>query len=705
MNINTDINSKSQSGSRFIRYTISVVLLVVLMTVTLINQPVVFSAAGDVGYRDFSYSGASAPTGQKPQSKLWYTGGSWWGVLYNNVAKKYQIYRFNWASQSWSTTGVNVDARAKSSADVMWDGTRLYVVSAVPEGATGDVNIYFSKFNYNSGTQTYALDTGFPVSLGSRAVETVVMDKDSLGKIWVTFTDNNSSNGRDVYVMRTSTNDLTWIAPYIIPTAGASNLDIDDISTLVQYNGKIGVMWSNQTDDTVYFAHHVDGTPDSQWVLSPALQGRKYADDHINIKSLEADASGQVFAVVKTSLNDILPSTSTQPLILLLTHDLNGGWSRRTVARVVDNFTRPILLIDNQNREVYVFYTYQYGTQTSGAIYYKSASLDNSSMQFPTGLGTPFMVFSAYTHINNASSTKQSVNSTSDILVMAGDDTGKFYFHNTIDLGPGQPAATNTATPLPSATPTATATNTPDLAFTATPTATATNTPEPTATNTPEPTATNTPEPTATNTPEPTATSTPISPSLFSDDFESGDLGAWSLVKVNAGGLATVQSQTVSGGAFAASLSETSAAGSYAYARKTLAAPEMELNVSGDFQVITEGSAGGNVPFMRIYDGSGNRIVNIYRLNQNGSKIGVQHSGIYYTTSGVLPLNTWGNIRVHVIENTNGIGTVEIFLNGALIYSSTTANLGSAGLQTVQIGNDTARQAFRIIVDNLVVTR
>jgi hypothetical protein len=100
--------------------------------------------------------------------------------------------------------------------------------------------------------------------------------------------------------------------------SGASTLKADDISTIVAYSGKIGVMWSNQNDSTVYFAYHPDGTADYTWIVNPALQSPKYADDHLNIKSLQADSAGQLFAIVKTSLNDVNPSTSTKPVVLLL---------------------------------------------------------------------------------------------------------------------------------------------------------------------------------------------------------------------------------------------------------------------------------------------------------------------------------------------------------------------------------------------------
>ena len=66
-------------------------------------------------------------------------------------------------------------------------------------------------------------------------------------------------------------------------------------------------MWSNQTDDAMYFATHKDGDPDNVWQGSrTAIQGTKYADDHISLRSVQsADSSGRVFAAVKTSLGDL----------------------------------------------------------------------------------------------------------------------------------------------------------------------------------------------------------------------------------------------------------------------------------------------------------------------------------------------------------------------------------------------------------------
>ena len=387
-------------------------------------------ASGEVGFRDFSYLGATSPTGQKPQSKLWFHDGLWWGVLFNTSAQRFHIYRFNWAAQTWVDTGTVVDDRQGSSADCLWDGRRLYVASAVSSNSLSDTGLRVLRYSYSSVTQTYSRDGGFPVVVASATVEAVVLDKDTTGRLWVTYTDGNGAGGRQVYVAHSTANDKNWTAPYVLPVAGAANLTGDDISALVAFDSQIGVMWSNQADHAMYFAAHADGASDAVWAVNPALQGPNYADDHINLKSLQADPSGRVFAAVKTSLNDVSPSTSSQPLVLLLVLDENGSWNRYTFGRVSDRHNRPLVLIDAENRNLYLFATVQLSGQTSGWIAYKQTSLDN--IAFDAGPGTPFIQSSTYTHLNNAASTKQNLNRASGLLVIAGDDSDRSYFHNVL---------------------------------------------------------------------------------------------------------------------------------------------------------------------------------------------------------------------------------------------------------------------------------
>src|SRR5882672_10814201 len=71
----------------------------------------------DAGYRDFSFAvtgGPATPTGEKPESKLWFNDGIWWGSLYNTTVKGYHIYRFNASTQTWTDTGTTLDPRTAS---------------------------------------------------------------------------------------------------------------------------------------------------------------------------------------------------------------------------------------------------------------------------------------------------------------------------------------------------------------------------------------------------------------------------------------------------------------------------------------------------------------------------------------------------------------------------------------------------------------
>jgi len=193
-----------------------------------------------------------------------------------------------------------------------------------------------------------------------------------------------------------------------------------------------------------------------------------------------------------------------------------------------------------------------------------------------------------------------------------------------------------------------------------------------------------------------------LADTVFSDGFESGDFSAWTQVQTGGDGKAVVQSAIVRTGAAAAQLSETSNSGSKAYVRKTFAATQLDLTASGDFQVVQQGASGGNVPFFRFLDPSSARVVSLYRQNGSTGTIGLTYAGSYHSTTGRLALGTWANLSLHTIINGTA-STVEVQLNGTLVYQSTSASLGTAGVSTVQLGNDTAAQAFNVVADTIVV--
>jgi hypothetical protein len=426
----------------FKRETAKFVLIVVIGVgfFLLGNAHAALAQSTDVGYRDFNYgTGINEPTADKPQSKLWFNDGIWWGSLWNPSVRRWEIHRFDWNTNTWTSAGTTIDGRGNVRPDVLWDGTHLYVVTAPSDGGSTDQRALVRRYSYNGTNKSYTLDANFPVAVANGPMETIVLDKDTTGKLWVTFT-----QGSKVYVNRSLDSDSSWGTSFIPPALSGTTVNPDDISSVISFDRQkgppqIGLMWSNQNDNAVFFATHKDGDPDGVWQPTQlALGGSKYADDHISLRSLESDSSGRVFAAVKTSLNDTTTPKPDDPLILLLVLGQQNQWNKHTFGRVRDNHTKPMVTIDQVNRKLYVF-----ATGPTGTIYYKQSDLDNIS--FPVGFGTPFI--KSTNNINNVTSTKQNITQASGIgatgmLVLASDNVNRYYWHNTIATAAPPPSDT-----------------------------------------------------------------------------------------------------------------------------------------------------------------------------------------------------------------------------------------------------------------------
>ncbi len=375
------------------------------------------------GYEDHQYDPSlvvdlNKPTASKPESKLWYVDGIWWATLSNRTAPGHRIHRLDRGTQTWIDTGVLVDERSLSRQDVLWDGQALYMASRF---AGNPAQARLLRFSYHAGAQSWSLNPGFPAPMPGGGTEALTLAKDSTATLWIAYTRNNT-----VFLARTLGNDTTWSVPFALPTAEATNLYFDDIAGIVALPGQIGVFWSNQNAKKDYFAVHTDGTPATDaaaWRIEVAGTGGAFADDHFNV---QVAGDGRVFAAVKTSY-----TSASQPLMGLLVRSTTGTWSPLyPVGTVAQNPTRPRCLLDEVSRRVYVFYS-----AFQNNIYYKSSDMD--AIAFPTGGGTQFMVANnrqdpGTDGINNPTSTKQSIDPTTGLVVIAATPETARYWHNEI---------------------------------------------------------------------------------------------------------------------------------------------------------------------------------------------------------------------------------------------------------------------------------
>lgn len=418
------------------------------------------AGAADVGYRDFGYRDANAvqvPSDDKPQSKLWFQGGSWWGLLYGTTRHATSIHRLDLASQTWVDTGTVVDTRPTARGDALWDGAtqKLYVVSgttvvsefgapANPDDvAAGSAQL--SRFSYDALSGKYSLDQGFPVTVHQGSTESITLARDSTGELWVTYTLVAPDNSNQVYVNHSVGNDTTWATPYVLPTSTAA-AHYDDVSAIVAFDtDKVGVLWSNQLTRKFYLAVHRDGAADGSWQTEVAYGGgvggcsTGCANDHVNLKQLASDGTGRVFAAIKTANRN-----TGQPFVALLARDRTGKWTSHPFGAVEDLHTRPMVMVDEQHRELFMFAV---SPEVGGTVYYKKTSTD--SISFGPGPGTPFIQSTQDTDISNPTSTKQNLGTTTGLVVLASANSHAVYHHNYMSLAgeptPPPPAPTNLA--------------------------------------------------------------------------------------------------------------------------------------------------------------------------------------------------------------------------------------------------------------------
>ena len=436
----------TRSGVRR-RATVAGVALLTLLTSALGSPSQALDQ--EIGASGPDYTGAYLdPTGSKPQSKLWFHDGSWWGVLFQKQGARFNIFRLD--PTGWVDTAVTVDGRVNSRSDALWDGTHLYLAShrySVTSGSGYPANLL--RYSYDTAARRFLPDAGFPVRINNYKTETLVIDKDSTGTLWATWV----QQGR-VYVNRSLGDDTLWGVPFPLPVAGAT-VSSDDISSLVAIGGSIGVMWGNQLDDAYYFAVHRDGDPPALWqATETALGGPGRADDHLN---LTADSTGRVWAVVKTGLH-----SGNDPLIVLLVRASDGTWVNHTVATNRYSHTRPIVLLDEEQRLVHVLVTGPQAPSTNGQsggnIFRKSASMDATS--FVDGVGTPVMHIPGQPSLDNVTSTKQRLTAASGLVALAGSEPLKRYWYAD-SRAAETPAQSSTTTAAPPTTTSVTTTTVP----------------------------------------------------------------------------------------------------------------------------------------------------------------------------------------------------------------------------------------------------
>jgi hypothetical protein len=385
--------------------------------------------AGATSFKDRSYVVASsnarsisAPTRSDAESKLWYKAGHWWGVLWDTGSGAFHIFRLEPSTHAWIDTNVAVDGRNRSQVDALSAGSKLYVATHIYDKDAGRGRARLYRYTYRPAQNKYTADSGFPVGINRSRSRTLVLAKESdRNVLWATWVQAVAPGKRHVFVAKGRRGGRAWGTPFRIPKSGT--VGYDDISSVVAFGKKVGVMWSdsNSGDRNGFrFAAHSNGAGSSRWSLkSPYPRGERLVDDHINMKTY----AGRVYAIVKTASRGI---NIDGPVLVLLVRERDGTWKNYPVASNSSGLQNPALLIDTDARMLHVFANGP--NWEPGTIFEKSSPLDSPSFVV-AGSGSAFIADPADPKLYFPTTTKQNVNATSGIVVLASNTANKRYYH------------------------------------------------------------------------------------------------------------------------------------------------------------------------------------------------------------------------------------------------------------------------------------
>jgi hypothetical protein len=364
------------------------------------------------------------------RSQMWRNDNIWWGVFSDHIDG---VYFYKQTGPTAFTRGDLIHTNSVGGTfvagwpDVLWNGTDLFVF--IQESFTL-ARLY--KYSYSSGSQTYSLLPGFPVSLPLLGnAQSVSIDQDSTGKVWAAYAGSGPGGDGNVRVIwSTSADHTAWDTTGFVLASGVSVLTAE-AAAIVRFGNRIGVAWSNQNALEDGFRFHTDGQPETSWsakeIIDSGLGPQGFggvADNHLSIR---AHPDGRVLLAAKDSdgnghIHFYIRSTA-------------GTWGAKTL--IVNDFeaapTRPQLLLDTDNNQVHVIYK-DASVRGGARTFITQASLTNPVFNTPcviidTSLSTPTS--------SNPTTTKQNINATTDLMVAASTGAiGNSILFNTVDITP-----------------------------------------------------------------------------------------------------------------------------------------------------------------------------------------------------------------------------------------------------------------------------
>ena len=212
-----------------------------------------------------------SPTADKPQSKIWCSDGYWWAIIPRlSGPSLWQRTIDGWKEH----TIVNESLKGIPGRADVWDEEGK--VTAVSVG--GDKLVVFrlqgDKLNNERNWKAKVLDSLTLPCTETCNIETATIAKDARGEWWIAADINEA-----IYIWNSGSDGNDWSQPLKL----ASGLKADDICVITVLPQGVGVIWSNQANESVNMRTHTNGHEMSDWEETEIIDsGNSTADDHLN---------------------------------------------------------------------------------------------------------------------------------------------------------------------------------------------------------------------------------------------------------------------------------------------------------------------------------------------------------------------------------------------------------------------------------------
>ncbi len=185
---------------------------------------------------------------------------------------------------------------------------------------------------------------------------------------------------------------------------------------------------------------------------------------------------------------------------------------------------------------------------------------------------------------------------------------------------------------------------------------------------------------------------------IFADDFETGNMTAWtSTASMSA------QTSNVHYGTYSA---EGSTTGSVAVnAKKTFASSYADVYYRAYYKLVSQAS-GSNVSLIATRTAADGAMFKVY-IDGTTNKLCMRNdiTAVSTCSTTVPTANTWHSIEMHVFVNGSSASAHEVWLDGTSIatLTSSSANLGTNNTGRIYLGETTTGRTYDVIFDDVVV--